>query len=551
MPDFQKLIKENLNFIIVVISAATAIVNVIKLDRGDQTLLGLVIAVFAFIVLGGILAYVGFSKQVSPISEDRRIPKYPKWHKWARGSLLTIIVFSGYGYFQYRGKVERVLANCPPHNDKQFLIMVDAFIGPNSDEYGLTDEIINHLKGELKDTLIYKTNRKFAVIEEGDANQLARDFGKKCGADLVLWGKYLYPGTTVSLTTYVEITGEFKSTAFESSQTYSRLGSIADLDSFKLQTQLATEMSALTQFIIGVAHFEHGHLRDAIDSFTAALDLGTWVDNAESSNKTYLYYYQGLSYFYLGRIEDALDSYNVAIKLNPNFAPVYNNRGIIYYYQEKLDKALADYEKSIRLNPQGADAFNNRGIIYYKFEQSDKAINDYSEAIRLDPQLATAYTGRGIVYEELGKYECAFDDYGKAIAVDPQFIDAYYNRGIAFEERAWYHKTNNNQIKANVNFIKAIFDYSKVIRLNPLDGDAYFNRGLVFYEIKAYKYAIADYAKVIDLYQSMDAYYNRGLAYKVVGRNDKARSDFQYVRDNSNDPELIPLAEKELEKLTP
>ena len=60
-----------------------------------------------------------------------------------------------------------------------------------------------------------------------------------------------------------------------------------------------------------------------------------------------------------GKTEKALSAYDTAIRLQPNYAEVYNNRGNIKSRSDSRDAALDDYNEAIRLNPNFAEAYSN------------------------------------------------------------------------------------------------------------------------------------------------------------------------------------------------
>ncbi len=97
----------------------------------------------------------------------------------------------------------------------------------------------------------------------------------------------------------------------------------------------------------------------------------------------------------------------------------------------KAEKALAAYDTAIRLQPDYAEVYNNRGNINSGLGSHDAALDDYNEAIRLNPNFAEAYSNRGALKFRLGKHAAALADLNEAIRLQPDFMNAYINRGIA------------------------------------------------------------------------------------------------------------------------
>ena len=95
------------------------------------------------------------------------------------------------------------------------------------------------------------------------------------------------------------------------------------------------------------------------------------------------------------------------------------------------EKALAAYDTAIRLQSDYAEVYNNRGNIKNGLGSHDAALDDYDEAIRLNPNFAEAYSNRGSMKFRLGKHAAALADLNEAIRLQPGFMNAYINRGIA------------------------------------------------------------------------------------------------------------------------
>ena len=105
--------------------------------------------------------------------------------------------------------------------------------------------------------------------------------------------------------------------------------------------------------------------------------------------------------------------------------------GCLLWEGGKTEKALTAYDTAIRLQPNYAEVYNNRGNIKSRLDSRDAALDDYDEAIRLNPNFAEAYSNRGSTKFRLGKYAAVLADLNVAIRLQPNFINAYANRGVA------------------------------------------------------------------------------------------------------------------------
>ncbi|MEH2161560.1 MAG: tetratricopeptide repeat protein, partial [Nostoc sp.] len=119
------------------------------------------------------------------------------------------------------------------------------------------------------------------------------------------------------------------------------------------------------------------------------------------------YINQGNACYNLGNNQAAIDNYNQAIRINPNFADIYNRRGAAHYTLGNNQAAIEDYNQAIRLNPNFAEAYNSRGVAHYKLGNNQAAIEDYNQAIRLNPNFAEAYNSRGVAHYKLGNNQAA------------------------------------------------------------------------------------------------------------------------------------------------
>ena len=105
--------------------------------------------------------------------------------------------------------------------------------------------------------------------------------------------------------------------------------------------------------------------------------------------------------------------------------------GCLLWEGGQAEKAVVAYDTAIRLQPDYAEVYNNRGNIKTGLGSHDAALDDYNEAIRLNPNFAEVYSNRGTMKFRLGKYAEALADLNDAIRLQPDFMNAYINRGIA------------------------------------------------------------------------------------------------------------------------
>ncbi len=80
---------------------------------------------------------------------------------------------------------------------------------------------------------------------------------------------------------------------------------------------------------------------------------------------------------------------------------------------------------------------------------------------------------------------------------------------------------------------------------------AYVNRGSAYLYLEQYDRALADFNKAIGLNpQVVEAYYNRGIIYRIQGKIAEAIADFEKVIDTSYNPQIIDMAEQQIEEIS-
>ncbi|MDR2434430.1 MAG: tetratricopeptide repeat protein [Treponema sp.] len=154
-----------------------------------------------------------------------------------------------------------------------------------------------------------------------------------------------------------------------------------------------------------------------------------------------------------GRYTEAIEEYDEAIRVEPNYAQIYNNRGLAYYQKGDYDRAIADFNQAITLDPNYADAYNNRGRTYYAKGDLDRSLTDYNQAITLDPEFHLAYHGRAQVYMAKTDYTKAYTDMRRA--------------GSLFPREAVYIVTQGEILIAMKEFKRAVTILEAALLINP------------------------------------------------------------------------------------
>ncbi|NET57562.1 MAG: tetratricopeptide repeat protein, partial [Symploca sp. SIO2E6] len=558
-------------------SCAITAVGGFKLIQGELELLTVILLAVGLVSLLSICLYVFFKQSQTNISGDR-VSSVKHYRQQTRRLALLglfavalLMVLSSAGWYRWH--------NLQKH---QVVVLVADFKNLQSENRGVTEDILNQLKEALGKYQDVKVQALHETITSQEGSEVARAKGKKHHADIVLWGWYGESKQKVKVTVKFEVLEKLR--YLSSVETNQLTQSIAKLESFEIQTQLSKETTYLTLFTIGLVRYEAEDYDGAIARLTKALEFvpdaeQTIVQEDTAIDVLYFYrggaYYskeeldkaiadynqalkinpkdvevyinRGNAYYQKGELDKAIADYNLALKINPEFAKAYYNRGIAYYQKGELDKAIADYTQAIKFHPKDAEAYYNRGIAYYQKGELDKAIADYTQAIKFHPKDAKAYYNRGIAYYQKGELDKAIADYTQALKIYPKFAPAYNNRGFAYSDKGEFDKAiadfnlalkihpelakvyNNrgNAYSDKGELDQAIADYTQALTINPKDVEAYNNRGIAYSDKGELDKAIADYTQALKIYPKFaPAYNNRGFAYSDKGELDKAIADY-------------------------
>jgi tetratricopeptide (TPR) repeat protein len=236
-----------------------------------------------------------------------------------------------------------------------------------------------------------------------------------------------------------------------------------------------------------------------------------------------------------GNNDAAIADYEEAMRIDPAYAPPYNNRGNILRARGNLDRALADYTKAISLNPKFALAWSNRGFALLDRRQYEKAMDDCDEAINLAPKAAHGYACRGGAYGASGDNDASLEDCEEAVRLDPRYASGFNCRGLARMRDSDYDG--------------AIADLTEAIRLTPRFAVAYNNRGRNWMSKGDPDRAIADFSEAIRINPTFRAAYrNRGNAYTAKGDNARAAADYAAAKRSDRQtaaPEPAPVTRSE------
>ena len=364
-------------------------------------------------------------------------------------------------------------------------ILVAEFEGPEPQNYRFTDYLLNEIKEktvDYKDVLVVPLGK---AITEQEGKDVARRVGKEKKADIVIWGWYGKTKDKVPLSVHFELLSKPNELPELGAQVQGKVRSlsVATLESFDMQVDVAQEITYLSLVTLGMSRYSAKDWDGAIVRLSAALEsvkpLPKVLDPAA------VYFFRAIAYYHKGEKDREIVGYNQALKLNPKFAKAYTNRCLVYIEKGEYDRALTDCNQALKLDPKYAKTYNNRCWAYIGKGEYDRALTDCTQALKLDPKYAEAYNNRGLAYYYKVEYDRALTDYNQALKLNPNDADAYIGRGIAYKGKGEYDR--------------AILNYNQALKLNPNYGQVYYNRGLVHRDKGDKQKAIADFQACLKL----------------------------------------------------
>lgn len=124
------------------------------------------------------------------------------------------------------------------------------------------------------------------------------------------------------------------------------------------------------------------------------------------------FHQEGLQLLEQGHALEAVEAFTAAIDMMPDTIS-FCYRGLCYFEVNEFDRALADYIKAIELDDESVpEASYFRGMLHGQMGNHGEAIADLSKAIESKGQvrIAEAYYHRAAVFGEVGEHDMGIDD---------------------------------------------------------------------------------------------------------------------------------------------
>ena len=336
--------------------------------------------------------------------------------------------------------------------------------------------------------------------------------------------------------------------------------------------------SALDHFLIGEEHYRRGEWDRARNSFSCAL--------SQQPGHFWAQFFLGVCHLKARNWEGAKASFNACLGQEPDFVWAYLFRSFANEKLQVAAEAKADFLKALQLNPN-EDAryvlFLARGIHHFNQKELARAAADFQAATALKPEQYNAYLNLAHVHLAQGEFDRAAEqartlnrlrppalalagyhlELGRALLRDRKYNEAVeectaaseqcpqwplpcevsgrallaLGRHAAAEKAFTDHVRKSGEEKSDIfrgrgqarmklgKYAEAVDDYTRALEHAP-DADIHQHRGWAYFFSDAWKLALRDFSKAIELDpHTADSHIGRGLAHVMLGQYREAVAD--------------------------
>jgi tetratricopeptide (TPR) repeat protein len=273
------------------------------------------------------------------------------------------------------------------------------------------------------------------VIREAEQ---AEAYGRRIGADVVIWGQLLTTGSEDTTIYFLLLDTQDRAINPETplilpvtAQTAEIFADTSELDldsdPATLKAAIGEQSTAISSFILGVAALFDLDYAGAIQQFeTVERALKHPSLSVSPEGLSLLYFYLGLANQSLSssRLHQGQDWLTRADRLNPEepaiplaLALSDGTLGLYEAREQHLDLALERIDTWLLFHPNDVVALYNRGIVAQIREQYVSARDDFNAVLGQNPDYYIAYISLGQVLSELGQFEDAVVQLETAIAL--------------------------------------------------------------------------------------------------------------------------------------
>jgi len=123
-----------------------------------------------------------------------------------------------------------------------------------------------------------------------------------------------------------------------------------------------------------------------------------------------------------------------AKKINPDYAPIYQQLGLIKLRSKDVTGALTEFRKAASLDPSLLEAHMNIGAISLSARSYKQAEDAFQAVLKKQPDNLDATIGMGVAMRGQRKPDESESWYNKALALDPKNCGVIYNLGLLYQD---------------------------------------------------------------------------------------------------------------------
>ena len=336
----QQPVKNNTYKLVIgtaVLGFSAGLVGLIQLAFDNAGLITNVLLAFGSLTLWVCCAYIYcpssriFGFGVTP----RLSPKqYKRLRRLALAGMITIPILSATGFYVWQ---------LPPKN---IIVLLADIPGRSFQGHDLEYNFPQNIFNKLEDACQKYSDIKIHLLNQVVTPQMdARKVGEQHKATIFIWGDYTVTETNVQLSLHFEVLRPPKD--LPEIGRLEQIAPVSELNSFKLQGDLSSEIAYLSLFTVGLTRYTASDWDQAINEFSDA--LRQVKDPIKELDQSIVYFYRGITYAHLKDYNRAIADSTQAIKLNPNYTKAYYNRGNAYAHLKDYNRAIADSTQAIKL----------------------------------------------------------------------------------------------------------------------------------------------------------------------------------------------------------
>jgi serine/threonine protein kinase/Tfp pilus assembly protein PilF len=313
--------------------------------------------------------------------------------------------------------------------------------------------------------------------------------------------------------------------------------------------------NALDHFLIGEEQYRRNEWEQATNSFKLALNL--------QPSHFWAQFFHAVCNLKLQQWETAKAGLNACLSQQPDFVWAYLFRSIANEKLQALQEAEADFQKVLQLNPN-EDAryvlFLTRGILHFNQKELERAASDFRSAMALKAEQYNAYVNLAQVYLAQREFEHAAEQMEVALRFRPPILvvvgyhvecgrillrDKKYEQAIQACETALAlasdqpqpHEVRGRALLALGHYQQAESSFDQYLRLGGKGvADTFRGRGMSRMKLGRYPDAVEDYTRVLECTPDAEIYQHRGWAYFFADAWKLALRDFSKAIEL--DPEM-------------